>query len=268
MDLPEITKDIGQAARARQLARHRAFALVGVLFSTAVGTAEVLAQQPKPKDAWQGVQRYSSDPLEVSLSIMERIAKRKDITGSLKDMACGCQIDAREGRVAQPFECKPVIEAGSEAASTLKAVRLVGEEDLAARMPCFKEGISVCRKDPEFRRALADPHLVFVAPAPVADALDGLKLGPVEKPTLPVPGCDVVIDPNKGTFALNERWHGYVARALLYAAEHYKVRTRLLPGELQRISKHHPPTVQERLMSMEGKSFGVPQEAVDAAAAE
>jgi endonuclease I len=251
------------------MAKNRALTIaLGALICIAAGTGEGLSQPSKARDAWKGVAGLSSDPVRLSLSIMDRISQRKDITGSLKDLACGCQIDSRQGRVAEPFKCKPVIEAGSEAASTLKAIRLVGEEDLAARMTCFKEGISSCRKDPEFRRALADPHLVVLAPAPVADAVDGYKLGPVEKPTVPIAGCDVVVDQSKGTFALSERWHGYVARALLYASEHYKVRTRLLPGELQRISRQHPPTVQEQLMSMEGKLFGVPQEATDAAAAE
>lgn len=249
--------------------RYRAWPVtLGILICLAAGTGEARSQPSRTRDGWKGVAGSSSDPVRLSLSIMDRIAQRKDVTGSLKDLACGCQIDPRQGRVAQPFECKPVIEAGSEAASTLKAIRLVGEEDLAARMACFKEGISSCRTDPEFRRALADPHLIFLAPAPMADALDGYKLGPVEKPTASIAGCDVIVDQSKGTFALSERWHGYVARALLYASEHYKVRTRLLPGELQRISRQHPPTVQERLMSMEGKSFGVPQGATDAAVAE
>ncbi|WP_162820606.1 hypothetical protein [Microvirga calopogonii] len=259
--------------RSRRPRRHKrdyrrgSSAGVGLTILGIAMSGPVQAQDAMSRSEWKGVSRTSSDPLKVSLSIMDRISRRKDVTGHLKDMACGCQIDSRQGRVGRPLDCKPVIEAASEDASLLKALRIVGEEDLAATMPCFKQGISACRKDSLYRSALADPHLVVVVPAPVADALDGYKLGPVEEPSAPVVGCDVVIDRTKGTYALDQRWHGFVARALMYASEHYKVRTRLLPGELKRISDQHPPSPQERLMSIEGKPLGVPQEMTDAAAA-
>jgi endonuclease I len=249
----------------KRVAKPGCAATICLMTLALVASGPSFSQEARARSEWKGVSRTASDPLKVSLSIMDRITKRKDVKGHLKDMACGCQIDARQGRVGQPFECRPVIEAATEDASVLKAVRIVGEEELAATMACFKQGISACRKDPAYRSALADPHLVFVVPAPVADALDGYKLGPIEKPVAPVAGCDVVVDRGKGTYALDQRWHGFVARALMYASEHYNVRTRLLPGELKRISEQHPPTPQERLMSMEGKPLGIPQEMTDAA---
>ncbi|WP_262298166.1 hypothetical protein [Microvirga sesbaniae] len=251
--------------RAKGSAGIRPGPRIGLLVLAFAAAGPSYAQVAPSRSEWKGVSRTASDPLKVSLSIMDRITKRKDVKGHLKDMACGCQIDSRQGRVGQPLECRPVIEAATEDAAILKVVRIVGEEELAATMPCFKQGISACRKDPAYRSALADPHLVFVVPAPVADALDGFKLGPIEKPVSAVAGCDVVVDREKGTYALDQRWHGFVARALMYASEHYKVRTRLLPGELKRISEQHPPTPQERLMSMEGKPLGIPQEMIDAA---
>ncbi|MPR05638.1 hypothetical protein [Microvirga tunisiensis] len=174
-----------------------------------------------------------------------------------RDDICGCRFGP-DGRAIHPELCEPIDRSGSEDLARSGIVRVITREQLGATRQCFKEGSPRCvmgrnlkyvglrccsDSDTEFRAMERDPHLVLLAPLPVADRLSRLQIGNVENPKQPWQACEVAVDQEH--FAPPARLNGFIARAMLYAADRYKVQVEYPLGTLKRVSDQNPPEAWE-----------------------
>jgi hypothetical protein len=169
------------------------------------------------------------------------------------DDVCGCHY-VPDGRVVNPDQCAPIGIAGSEDLARAGVVRVITYERLRraavpgtgseiARLKAM--GVSERFKaETTLRQILRDPHLAIVAPLPVSDRTRYLDIGSVGVERARWKGCDVSIGDK--AFTPPRALTGFIARAMLYAAQRYGVVVDYTLGELKRISDGDPPSAWER----------------------
>ena len=181
----------------------------------------------------------------------------RPITDLTRDDVCGCYF-SDDGRAVNAEQCEPIKKSQSERHAKLGIVRIVDYDRL--RRSAFpnpeahKEmavtsvlGMVDRNKRLELqnamRLAVSDPHLVLLAPSPVADRVMGSSIGKGEGGRKPWETCDLVIGDH--TFVPPAALNGFVARALLYAAQTYKVDVGYPLGTLMKVSTDNPATPWE-----------------------
>ncbi len=169
------------------------------------------------------------------------------------DDVCGCHY-VSDGRVVNPDQCSPIGIAGSEDLARAGVVRVLTYERLRrAVVPGTGSELARLRAmspadrfkaESALRQILRDPHLAVLAPLPVADRTRHLDVGRVTEDRAKWKGCDIRIGDK--TFTPPRALTGFVARAMLYAAQRYGVVVDYTLGELKRISDNDPPSAWER----------------------
>lgn len=171
----------------------------------------------------------------------------------IADDLCGCRFDG-DGNVLQPNACEPIERQGREDLAGADVVRVVPLSGIAESLACFREGDGICvdsgmryggveccrRSSGEYWRRAADPHLLLLAPMPVAREARELRVAREVATRQPWAACEVAFGDR--TIALPARLSGFVARALLYAAWRYQVSVGFPTGLLRRLSAAYPPS--------------------------
>ena len=184
------------------------------------------------------------------------------------DDVCGCHY-LQDGHVINPDQCAPIGASGSEDLARVGIVRVLVYERLragilpgtgseAARLKALSP-VNRSRAEANLRAILRDPHLAFLSPLPVADRTRHLDIGRVEQERARWPGCAIRI--GERGFTPPPALNGFVARAMLYAAERYAITVDYTLGELKRLSDADPPSRWELerdiLIAKIARTYGV-----------
>lgn len=181
----------------------------------------------------------------------------RPITDLTRDDVCGCYY-ADGGGAVNAEQCEPIKKSDSERHARVGIVRVVDYDKL--RRSAFpnpdahKEmavtsvlGLMDRNKRIELqtamRLAVSDPHLVLLAPSPVAERLMGSSVGNVQNGRRPWETCDITVGDH--SFVPPASLNGFVARAMLYAAQTYKVDVGYPLGTLMKVSADNPATPWE-----------------------
>lgn len=177
----------------------------------------------------------------------------EQINDLTRDDVCGC-VYANGGAVVRAQHCEPVMKADNDAMARLGVVRVIDYDTMRrALLPdrqAFREmsvtsALGQINRSERFRLerdidlALKDPHLLLLAPLPVAYRLMGLEVIRPEPEKRLWDQCDIVVGDNG--FAPPSALSGFVARAMLYGAKKYKITVNYPLGALERISAADPP---------------------------
>ncbi|PZR95216.1 MAG: hypothetical protein DI537_05370 [Stutzerimonas stutzeri] len=181
----------------------------------------------------------------------------RPITDLTRDDVCGCYF-ADDGGAVNAEQCEPIKKSGSERQARLGIVRIVDYDRLrrsafpnpeAHKEMAVTSALGLVDRNKRLelqnamRVAVSDPHLVLLAPSPVAERVMGLTIAKVENGRRPWEACDLTVGDN--AFVPPAVLNGFVARALLYAAKTYKVDVGYPLGTLVKVSTENPATPWE-----------------------
>lgn len=181
----------------------------------------------------------------------------RPITDLTRDDVCGCYF-ADDGGAVNAEQCEPIKKSQSERHAKLGIVRIVDYDRLrrsafpnpdAHKEMAVTSVLGMVERNKRLelqnamRLAVSDPHLVLLAPSPVADRVMGSTVGKVDGGRRPWETCDLVIGDH--TFVPPAALNGFVARALLYAAQTYKVDVGYPLGTLMKVSADNPASPWE-----------------------
>lgn len=176
----------------------------------------------------------------------------RPITDLTRDDVCGCYF-SDDGLAVNAEQCEPIKKAESERQAKLGIIRIVDYDRLrrsAFPNPDAHKEMAVTsvlgmvdrnkrlELQTAMRVAVSDPHLVLLAPSPVADRMMGSSVSKVENGRRPWETCDLVVGDH--AFVPPAGLNGFVARALLYAAQTYKVDVGFPLGTLAKVSADNP----------------------------
>lgn len=181
----------------------------------------------------------------------------RPITDLTRDDVCGCYF-ADDGGAVNAEQCEPIKKSGSERHAKLGILRIVDYDRLrrsalpnpeAHKEMAVTSALGMVERNKRLelqtamRVAVSDPHLVLLAPSPVAERVMGSSIGKVEGGRRPWDTCDMVLGDH--TFVPPAALNGFIARALLYAAQTYKVDVGYPLGTLMKVSADNPATPWE-----------------------
>lgn len=176
----------------------------------------------------------------------------RPVTDLARDDVCGCYYSEGGGAV-NAEQCEPIKKADSERHARAGIIRIVDYDKLrrsafpnpdAHREMAVTSVLGLMDRNKRLelqtamRLAVSDPHLVLLAPSPVSERLMGSGVGKVEDGRRPWEACDIVVGDH--SFVPPVALNGFVARAMLYAAQTYKVDVGYPLGTLQKVSADNP----------------------------
>lgn len=181
----------------------------------------------------------------------------RPITDLTRDDVCGCYF-SDDGLAVNAEQCEPIKKSDSERHAKIGIIRIVDYDKLrrsvfpnpdAHREMAVTSVLGMVDRNKRIelqtamRTAVSDPHLVLLAPSPVADRLMGSTISKVEEGRRPWETCDLVVGDH--SFVPPAGLNGFVARALLYAAQTYKVDVGYPLGTLMKVSSDNPASPWE-----------------------
>lgn len=192
-------------------------------------------------------------------SLPERRAsgEGRPITDLTRDDVCGCYY-AEGGVGVNAEQCEPVRKTLNENLARIGVVRVIDYDTMrrtllpnadAVREMSVTSALGKLdraernRLQRRMREALADPHLMILAPLPVAHRLMGMRVSSPQDGKQPWETCDVTV--GDGVFSPPKVLDGFFARGMLYAARKYGVDVGYPLGTLEKVSAANPPSAWE-----------------------